>query len=51
MVITWIVKTDAGGVKQWDTRFGGSDWDVLYSLQQTADGGCILGGSSYSGIS
>jgi hypothetical protein len=47
----WIVKTDAGGVKQWDARFGGSIDDVLTSLQQTADGGYILGGYSYSGIS
>ncbi|MEO5673181.1 MAG: T9SS type A sorting domain-containing protein, partial [Chitinophagales bacterium] len=47
----WIVKTDAGGVKQWDARFGGSDNDALFSLQQTANGEYILGGSSYSGIS
>jgi hypothetical protein len=47
----WIVKTDGGGVKQWDARFGGSSGDVLYSLQQTADGGYILGGYSLSGIS
>ena len=47
----WIVKTDAGGVKQWDARFGGGDDDVLYSLQQTADGGYILGGYSASGMS
>ncbi len=46
----WIVKTDANGVKQWDKRFGGSDLDNLYSLQQTTDGGYILGGASYSGI-
>jgi len=47
----WIVKTDANGVKQWDARFGGSDVDALYSLQQIGDGGYILGGYSYSGIS
>ncbi len=46
----WIVKTDANGVKQWDKRFGGSDYDQLNSLQQTTDGGYILGGWSYSGI-
>ncbi len=37
--------------KQWDARFGGSDNDYFTSLQQTADGGYILGGYSYSGIS
>src|SRR5204863_448998 len=47
----WIVRTDANGIKQWDARFGGSDFDFLYSLQQTADGGYILGGLSNSGIS
>jgi hypothetical protein len=46
----WIVKVDSLGIKQWDKRFGGTDWDYLYSLQQTADGGYILGGFSYSGI-
>ena len=47
----WIVKTDAGGVKQLDARLGGSSGDYFSSLQQTADGGYILGGSSSSGIS
>ncbi len=47
----WIVKTDANGIKQWDASFGGSSDDNLSSLQQTADGGYILGGYSNSGIS
>jgi hypothetical protein len=47
----WIVKTDGDGVKEWDARFGGSSYDELTSLQQTADGGYILGGESSSGIS
>jgi hypothetical protein len=34
-------------VKQWDKRFGGTFSDVLYSFQQTADGGYILGGWSW----
>ncbi len=37
--------------KQWDARFGGSSSDEFASLQHTTDGGYILGGSSYSGIS
>lgn len=40
----WIVKIDALGTKQWDKRFGGFDNDVLSSVEQTADGGYILGG-------
>lgn|GEM_PF-815868 len=45
----WIVKTNADGVKQWDARFGGSSVDQLTCLQQTSDGGYILGGTSFSG--
>lgn len=44
----WIVKTDMLGNKQWDKRFGGANCEELYSLQQTADGGYILGGYSFS---
>jgi hypothetical protein len=46
----WIVKMNAGGVKQWDKTFGGTDDDWLAQLQQTTDGGYILGGWSWSGI-
>ncbi|HNR21258.1 MAG TPA: T9SS type A sorting domain-containing protein, partial [Bacteroidia bacterium] len=47
----WIVKTDAIGNVQWQNTIGGSFDDVLWSIQQTADGGCILGGYSWSNIS
>jgi hypothetical protein len=47
----WIVKADANGIKQWDARFGGSDNEELYYIQQTSDGGYMLGGSSFSGSS
>ncbi len=47
----WVVKINSNGVKQWDARFGGSSNDFLGSLQQTTDGGYILGGSSASGTS
>jgi len=33
---------------QWQQSFGGSDDDYLQSLQQTSDGGFILGGCSFS---
>src|SRR5258705_1856226 len=45
----WIVKTDSLGSKQWDKRYGGTADDKLFSLQQTDDGGYILGGNSNSG--
>ena len=47
----WVVKVDATGNKQWDKTFGGAGEDRLTSLQQTADGGYILGGHSASGAS
>jgi hypothetical protein len=47
----WVVKLDATGTKQWDKTYGGSSDDKLSSLQQTADGGYIIGGQSNSGAS
>ncbi len=47
----WVVKLDANGDKQWDKAIGGSDYDELHSLQQTSDGGYILGGQPFSGAS
>jgi hypothetical protein len=44
----WIVRIDAAGEKLWDRSFGGSGDEWLYSLQETSDGGFILGGSSSS---
>jgi len=46
----WVVKIDSSGNKQWDKSYGGTSDDNCYSLQQTADGGYVLGGCSYSGI-
>jgi hypothetical protein len=47
----WIVKTDANGNIQWQNTIGGSYDDEIYSIQQTTDGGYILGGFSSSPIS
>jgi hypothetical protein len=47
----WIVKTDATGNIQWQNTIGGSNNDWLYSIEQTADNGYILGGYSTSNIS
>ncbi|NOR46650.1 MAG: PKD domain-containing protein, partial [Methanosarcinaceae archaeon] len=44
----WLVKTDAEGTEQWNRTFGGESRDQLYSLQQTFDGGYILGGDTRS---
>ncbi|MFN0173996.1 MAG: T9SS type A sorting domain-containing protein [Saprospiraceae bacterium] len=47
----WVVKLDATGTIQWQKTIGGTETDRLYSLQQTSDGGYILGGLSDSNIS
>ncbi|MBK8875495.1 MAG: T9SS type A sorting domain-containing protein [Bacteroidetes bacterium] len=47
----WIVKTNSLGVIQWENTIGGSGFEELRSLAQTADGGYILGGFSNSNIS
>jgi hypothetical protein len=44
----WIVKTDVSGTIQWQNTIGGSDYDEITSVQQTPDGGYIIGGSSDS---
>jgi hypothetical protein len=47
----WVIRLDANGNKVWDRSYGGLETDVLMSLRQTADGGFILVGPSYSGQS
>ncbi|QQR96354.1 MAG: hypothetical protein IPJ93_07000 [Bacteroidota bacterium] len=47
----WVVKLDASGNIQWQNTIGGNSDDYLTSIQQTTDGGYILGGSSNSNIS
>jgi hypothetical protein len=36
---------------EWQKSFGGSDWDRLWTVNQTIDKGYIIGGTSVSGIS
>ena len=47
----WVVKLNSSGAIEWQNTIGGSGEDYLYSIQQTTDGGYILGGESWSGIS
>ncbi|WP_281322740.1 T9SS type A sorting domain-containing protein [Flavobacterium aestivum] len=44
----WIVKLDKTGAVQWQKTYGGEYADVLRSMEQTSDGGYILGGYSNS---
>jgi hypothetical protein len=44
----WIVKLDSKGNVAWQKTYGGRYSDLLRSLEQTKDGGFILGGYSNS---
>jgi hypothetical protein len=44
----WLVRTDANGNQIWDASFGGTSSEVLWSIDETQDGGFILAGTSAS---
>ena len=43
-----IVKLDSSGNISWSKTIGGTNYDYIYSIQQTSDGGYIIGGSTRS---
>ncbi|WP_128755209.1 T9SS C-terminal target domain-containing protein [Aquimarina sediminis] len=45
----WIVKLDTSGNLVWEINIGGSDNDTVHDIQQTTDGGYIIGAFSNSG--
>ncbi len=47
----WVVKLSSIGTIEWENTIGGVANDFLYEVDQTDDGGFILGGYSFSGIS
>jgi hypothetical protein len=46
----WVIKVDASGAKVWDKTYGGPGDDRLVALQQTSDGGYVLGGTTLSAL-
>ena len=44
----YLVKTNASGYEQWEYRYGGNKDDWANSVLQTADGGYLLVGGTYS---
>lgn len=43
----WVIKLDAAGNVVWKETYGEELYDVITSIQQTADGGYIVSGGSY----
>jgi len=44
----WVIKLDAKGNIEWDSNFGGTGWDEIYSIIQTKDESFIVTGCVWS---
>jgi uncharacterized delta-60 repeat protein len=44
----WVLKLDSNGNALWQKTYGGSGWDIAYSIQETADGGYVVAGFTES---
>ncbi|MFY9307456.1 MAG: T9SS type A sorting domain-containing protein [Bacteroidia bacterium] len=44
----YLIKANKLGDTSWTKTYGGTDWDFGYSVEQTADGGYIIAGGTYS---
>jgi hypothetical protein len=44
----FLINTDASGNLKWAKTYGGTNWELAYSVQQTSDGGYIVAGTTNS---
>jgi len=44
----WVVKLSSAGVIEWSLCLGGQSWDYARQVQQTTDGGFVMGGYTFS---
>ena len=42
----WVIKLDASGRNQWQKTYGGNLHDVIYSIEETQEGGYIMAGET-----
>jgi hypothetical protein len=47
----WLVKTDAYGNMEWSQTYGGTDYQIAYSLVQAGDGGYAILGYMWPSVS
>ncbi|RLE78827.1 MAG: hypothetical protein DRJ51_08890, partial [Thermoprotei archaeon] len=47
-VDVWVLKLDENGGIEWQKTYGGSGYDIAWSVQQTSDGGYIVAGGTGS---
>ena len=47
----WVVKLTGSGAISWQNNYGGNDYDIFRSIQQTSDGGYIMAGYTLSSAS
>ncbi len=46
----YLIRTDKNGDTLWTKTFGTSDWDFIYAMKKTSDGGFVLAGNSYGNV-
>jgi hypothetical protein len=44
----WVLKLGASGNIEWQKTYGGADFDAGYAVQQTSEGGFVVGGETRS---
>jgi len=44
----WVIKLDGQGTILWQKTFGGEGTDLTFSVHPTFDGGCVVGGYTWS---
>ncbi len=44
----YLIKTDSSGDTLWTKAYGGVDWEIGWSVQETSDGGYVIAGTTHS---